>query len=296
MSQSGLHKGLAQGVLQGVKTGYAMSSFRSGFRSGITDGIANSDKLQDPENLVASKLPLLHWNAENCSVNASNNVLTVTNLSNQSSPPTFAVGSDPNRAGGDVYGNKSALTFDTTDYIASSGTPTGFSECTIMLVFNLNSTSTTDLCTYVFSTFGSTLGDIYIQSLNGNQIQSYLGGNGGAGTTSVWNTPANLIQGEWYILTAKYRLFAVNGPGSEQEVYINGTKQNIIPVTTTFGTGLTTDTFGSLGATPFYFGGNPSQTRGGNAIAAGLVFTYWLNESEQIRLENYLKKYYGYKF
>ena len=274
-----------------------MSNRRTGYLSGRTDGTTNNDKHQDPENLVGAKIPIIQWNAESCIVNASNNVLTVNNLVNRTSPLSLTVGSDPNRAGLDVYGTKSAITFDATDYITSANTNGFGSECTIMLVFSLNNTtSTSDLCTYIFSTFSSTLGDISIQSLNGNQIQSYLGGNGGSGTVSRWQTPANLIQGEWYTLTAKYRLYAVNGPGTEQEVYINGTKQNIIPVTTTFGTGDTTDVFGSIGSAPFVFGGDTSQIRGGNEIAHALVFTYWLNETEQIRMENYLKQYYGYKF
>lgn len=295
MARSGFEKSFAPGILQGAKTGFGMSNMRSGYVAGRTDGTVNNDKHQDPENLVGAKIPSIHWNAENCTVNASNNVLTVTNLSNEVGAPTITVTSDPNRAGNDVYGTKSALTFDATDYILSTENDT-FTECTIVLVFKLDTTSTADLCTYLFNPLASNLGDIYIQSENGTRIRSYLGGSGGSGTLSIWNTPSNLIQSEWYLLTAKYRLYAAYGPGTEQEVYINGTKQNIIPVTTTFGTGDPANTFTSLGSTPFVFGGNTGQTRGGNEIATGLVFKYWLNETEQIRIENYLKQYYGYKF
>ena len=44
------------------------------------------------------------------------------------------------------------------------------------------------------------------------------------------------------------------------------------------------------------FGNGSSLTGGGNSIAAGLITGYWINESQQIRLENYFRDYYGKKF
>jgi hypothetical protein len=44
------------------------------------------------------------------------------------------------------------------------------------------------------------------------------------------------------------------------------------------------------------FGGNSSQTLGGNAIGSALVFNYFLENHEQLRLENYLRWYYGRNF
>ena len=290
MARSGFERGFNQGILQGVKTGLGMGNMRCGYVAGRTDGTVNNDKHQDPENLVGDKIPVVHWNAENCTVNASNNLLTITNLSNRVGASTISVLSDPNRAGGDVYGTKSALTFDATDAVFG-GTLNGSKECTIVLVFSINTTSLTDLFTHIFG--GTTQGDIYVRTIGGNQIQTEFYGTGGSSNISSWNTRDNLIQGEWYILTAKFRTYTLTGPGTEQEVFINGTKQNIIPVTTTFGNGSTNDSFQ---AATCYFGGNSTQFRGGNEIASALVFNYWLNETEQIRIENYLKQYYGYKF
>ena len=46
--------------------------------------------------------------------------------------------------------------------------------------------------------------------------------------------------------------------------------------------------------------GNQSTTSGtrgaGMYFGAFLLFDYWLNESEQLRLENYFRDYYGHKF
>ena len=45
-----------------------------------------------------------------------------------------------------------------------------------------------------------------------------------------------------------------------------------------------------------YFGGNSSQTLGGNSIGAGIVFDYYLSDAQQLRIENYLRWYYGRNF
>lgn len=288
MGLSGLESGLVNGIRQGVKTGRGMSNMLVGKHSGISNGILNKNKMQDPEVWTGINAPIVHWNSENCTTNSSGNLLTITNLSNRSNPSSLSIGSDPNKSN-DVVNNKASLTFDATDYV-SGGSLTG-NDASIMLVFNLNTTSTSDLCTYIFTTISDTIGDIYIQSVGGNAIQTTLIGNPTT-NKSIYQTPSNLIQGRWYILTAKFRLYQANGIGSEQELYINGTKQNIVPITTSY-TGLTTDTFQT---TSFFFGGNSSQTRGGNKISTALTFDYWINESEQIRLENYFKWYYGYNF
>ena len=288
MALSGLQSGLTSGRHQGIKTGRGMSNMLVGKHGGISNGISNKNKMQDPEIWTGVNAPIVYWNSEYCTVNSSGNLLTITNLSNRSNPGALSVGSDPNKSN-DVVNNKASLTFDTTDYV-SGGSLTG-NDASIMLVFNLNTTSTADLCTYIFTSVFDSIGDIYIQSVGGNTIQTTLIGNPTT-NTSVYQTPSNLIQGRWYILTAKFRLYQPNGIGSEQELYINGTKQNIVPVTTSY-TGLSTDAFQT---TSFFFGGNSSQTRGGNKIATALTFDYWINESEQIRLENYFKWYYGCNF
>lgn len=292
MARTGFERGFAQGVLQGAKTGFGMGSMRTGFACGNTDGTANMDKLQDPELLIGNKLPLVHWNAESCTTNVGGNVLTAVNLSNKVGAPSITVASDPNRVGNDVNNNRGAITFDTTDYF-SGGALTGKTEATLMCVFKINTTATTDLLTYIFNSisFPNTSGDIILQTIGGNQIQSTLGGSNSS-NFSRFSTPANLNQTQWYLLTGKYRLNPINGPGSEQEVYINGTKQNIILNTQTYDGNEST----VFSTTSVFYGGNPSQTRGGNLIATALVFDYWINESEQIRIENYLRDYYGIKF
>jgi methyltransferase-like protein len=74
------------------------------------------------------------------------------------------------------------------------------------------------------------------------------------------------------------------------EIWIDG-KLNMAPVTTTF-TGSTSNFVGNT----YFFGNNSSFTSAGSQIAAAITMNYWANSSEQIRLENFFRWYYGRKF
>jgi hypothetical protein len=63
------------------------------------------------------------------------------------------------------------------------------------------------------------------------------------------------------------------------------------PVTTTFGAST-----GTFFGNNYYFGNNSSTTNGGSQIASAITFDYWLNSSEQIRMENFYRWYYGRRF
>jgi hypothetical protein len=85
-------------------------------------------------------------------------------------------------------------------------------------------------------------------------------------------------------------MYQPTGVGSEMEIYLNG-KLNMTPVTTTFGSSTST-----MPNTGYSFGNNSSATSAGCHMASGIVFNYWLNTSEQIRIENFYRYYYGYRF
>ena len=74
------------------------------------------------------------------------------------------------------------------------------------------------------------------------------------------------------------------------ELYING-KLNVNPVTTGF-VGSTSN----FSSQSMNFGNDITQASGGSQIAGALVLDYWANSSEQIRLENFFRWYYGFRF
>ena len=101
---------------------------------------------------------------------------------------------------------------------------------------------------------------------------------------------------DWILVTIKCTLKQINGPGSEQEFYVNGKKQHEF-VSSNWTTPEATQawTAGSQGLT---LGGAGTSTPVANGMyfASFLLLPYWANESEQLRLENYFRKYYGKKF
>ena len=298
MSQSRLHKGFAQGVLHGVKTGYGMSAFRSGLRGGITDGIANHDKIQDPTSLTGVKKPLFFCNADNLTTQTGT-VITLTDLIGSGYALTNAAGTNPTPdiISNDIFNLRNTLDFNNG---ASSLYPTpafnlsGASAYSVMMVIKLKS-----LASYILQIQDLlNPGSLILRTTDTNQtIRSTLyGGQPGSLTTSVYESNG-ISQAElqdYMILTFKGRLSQPGGAGSEQELHINGTlrKQlvssnfNIITTSmtsvSTFVIGNDRETLGSAG--------------GGMYLGAFLLFDYWLNESEQLRLENYFRNYYGHKF
>ena len=271
------------GFRPGIKSGRSLSQMRSGSVNGLNNGIMNRRNMQDPVLISGVKAPLLYWNAESCTVNASNNVLSVSNLIT-SSVETFSVSSDPNRVTGSVYGIKASIDFDTTDFIATSQVLGTKTESTIIIVAEPNATGGKFLFNRIFTTFADTTGDFTLVS-NGGTITANFIGN--PNTTDCTITSYPLSVSEFYIITLKFRL--TRAGRDAMEMYVNGVKQSNYTATTfTAGT--------SFNDVALRFGGNSSQTLGGNSIAAAVVFDYFLSEAEQRRIENYFRWYYGRNF
>lgn len=305
MSRSGFERGFTQARLQGVKTGFGMSKVRTGFCSGFTDGTVYMDKLQDPV-LLASAItdcPYFYWNADNMTLSGAN-VTAVTNLLGTYNPLTqstisaFTRTSDPLRIPAAVNNNRAAIQFDAGDSFGFLNTTgpnmTNTSEMTLMMVCRATTINGVLFCKNDETTFPGTgtSGDLIVETdVNLNFDITFVGNNYTSLNYTTWttNNPATR-SGQWVILTIKARLSQPTGPGSELEIYVNGTKSAI----NTFGS--ITSFINTTWANRFIiFGNGGSSVNGGSDIAAGLIIEQWINESEQLRLENYFRDYYGTK-
>ena len=288
MANTGLEVGIkVSGKNTGVKSGLSLSQMRGGMLSGSANGTMVRKIMQNPALLTGVKAPIFYWNAESCTVNASNIVLSVTNLA-PGSVETFSIlspstSNDPLRVPGAVKNGKAAIFFDSGDNISTSLAMSGKSEATFFLVAKADGGSGTVLFSFRWNAPNDTAGDFSLTSQTG-EVRADLFGNP-TSTKSTYDS-YQISNSEFYIFVLKIRLAGKNGSGSEQELYINGVRQKV-PVATTY-TAAT-----SFLDSPIYFGGNLSQVSGGNTIASGLVFDYALGDAERVRIENYFRWYYG---
>lgn len=301
MSRNGINGGLRQGWLQGVKTGMGFSKMDGGIKKGMVSESGSHNKVQDPTLLLGSKKPTCMFLADYTTATTPGSTITaVTQLVNGAT--LFSINSSPAYqppyiGNGGVYNVKSYIDFNSAaDAIFTNSTTMGLAknELTVMMVVRLSNVASNTMLFYsVDSTFSPTTGDITIESIVGNRIRvTFIGSTVAGTTTSVYETYEPLLIGtqHWHLITVKFRIYQPNGPGSEIEIWVDG-KLNETPITTTF-VGTTGTFFGNV----YYFGNNSSFTAGGSHIAAGLTLDYWTNSSEQMRLENWFKWYYGRKF
>lgn len=299
MSRNGINSGLKQGWLQGVKSGFGHSRMESGLRKGIVSESGIHTKVQDPTLLQGNKQPSSFFIADfNATTTAGSTITSLTQLS--PGKTAYTIGSSPAfqppyRGNGGVYNNKAYIDFNSSADRVSTSLATmgsGQNELTVMMVFRISSTSTNRMLFYsVDSTISNTVGDIQITTQNGNRVRVSFIGNPTT-TSAVYDTYDPLVEGlyHWHLLTCKFRLYQPNGQGSEVEMYLNG-NLNMTPITTTFG-GSTNNFVGNT----FHFGNNSSATSAGSQIASAITFDYWLNPSEQLRIENFYRWYYGRRF
>ena len=298
MARQGLQRGFNQAYLQGVKSGHAMSNHRTGFAGGNTDGTANMDKMQDPVLLTGVKKPLFFCNADNITTNTGT-VITLTDLIGTGRALTNAQGGSftPDIVTKNIFNLRNSLDFNNS---AGSLYPTpafnlsGKSEYSVMMVIKIDAAAGHILQVQDLLNAGSLV--LRVTDTSQTIQSTFYGGSGGSITTSVYQT-AGISQAEkqdWMILTVKYRLKQPGGAGSEQEMYINGSLKKQL-VSSNFNIITTT----MAGTSTFVIGNDREAlgSVGGNIhLGAFLMTDYWLNESEQLRLENYFRDYYGHKF
>ncbi len=242
MSRNGINGGLSQGWLQGYKSGFGFSRMESGLKKGLVSEPGMHTKVQDPTLLQGNKQPSSFFIADyNTTRTVGGTIAGLTQLS--PGKTTYVIGSSPAyqppyRGNGGVYNNRAYIDFNSgADSVSTTQTLMGLgkNELTVMMVFRISSTLNTRPIFYsVDSTFSPTVGDIQITTEGGNKVRVTFTGNP-TSTSAVYETYDPLVQGlyHWHILTAKFRLYQPNGPGSEVEMYLNG-KLNMAPVTTFF--------------------------------------------------------------
>lgn len=308
-SKAEMSSGLTNGILQGYKSGFGFSRMESGFKKGLLNGIRDHNKVQDPTaGLIADKRPTIFWIADYTYTGGvypptSGSVISSTDgpfelmdggLMVAASSPIFRKG---------VFNEKGYVDFaSSADRVSSPTTTTGTSELTVCMVLRLSSILTGVLFQRIST--GTTVGDIQITSEGGTKIRVTFIGSPNT-TSSVYdtyeptiatttNTSDGTNNNKWFILTVKFDLTQRNGNGSEMEIYINGVK-NMTPVTTTF----TGTTAANMPNVTLHYGNTTTQTNDVNyrcQLASSVVFNYWLNNTEQMRIEKFYRYYYGHRF
>jgi hypothetical protein len=175
---------------------------------------------------------------------------------------------------------------------------------TIMVMIKLNGTPGLSIIDSNAITAGAILVNTPSSGASACQIRSrfysststgtvYTSDIGPTNASSIANTPNEFK--DHMILTCKYRLFQPSGRGSEQHMFINGRFHQILSGVDSFNEAInSTFTIPQLG-----IGNNPNSQ---NAVAQnfqmgmGLILPYWLEYSEQVKIENYFRWYYGRPF
>ena len=282
-----MNSGLKSGFEAAVSSGYSAAKARQGFLKGLLNGfgptLGDNDKVQDFTIQQGVDMPSFAWLADYSAVSSAGNITAVVNQTN--SGVSFSVGSDPAYSL-DVNGIRGSAQFDSNDRIYNSSLLGGINSCTIMMLVKVTGPSNARILFSKYSsyTFPGT-GDILIDCDADGTIRSQFYGASGFSIIT-----ANVTPNEWYLITAKYDLSQSKGIGSEQSFSINRVRQ----------TNFTTQTFTASGSnfssSACTFGNHAGAYQGGASVACGVIYPYSLNSSQQVRTENFLKRYYGLKF
>lgn len=166
------------------------------------------------------------------------------------------------------------------------------SSLTIMMVMKSKNQSSK---THFWIEDNITAGGIYFTQPTTSTLRLQL--YSASGVSSIYDSSDLTTElNDWMLVTIKCTLKQINGPGSEQAFYINGKPQHQFVSsnwttpeatqawqTTSQGMAVGVDSISSPNANGMY-------------MASLLVLPYWANESEQLRLENYFRDYYGKRF
>ena len=294
-----MNSGLLQGKNNGLKMGKSLSNKTSGLKKGLVKKLEDHTHMQDPKLLTGVKKPVIFCIADYYT-QPDNSTTIMTDLCGSGYSLWCNAGSSyrPAPIVNDIFNNKTSLDFpNSASYLVPTPTPNfaGYKEFTYMTVVKLKGIAAR-IVYHIDDTITPGGVDLAtIDTLN-TLNQTMYGGQPGTITNSVYTTykPASEMD-DWLLITSKVRLSQPGGPGSEQELYIGGSLQHKL-VSSNFNVVTTAYT-----SSQNLIIGNDnsilSGTKGnGTKIGSVLLLPYWVNESEQIRLENYFRHYYGYKF
>lgn len=295
MALSGLKSGLnGTGLLQGVKGGSSLGHMKIGLVGGSINTMSNRSNMQNPLNLTGNKKPLIYGLPDFYTITGS----TITNLTDIAKTGNFwisngSAASRPIPRENKLNGRTMLVYEGSSAWMSSNSAPssTAKNAYTAIFVAKMNGTGNMTMLTSNSITAGAILvqaGPTDTYSVRSNFYY-------GTSNFSTWSSvsPSNWMTRDYAIYTVKYRLAQPGGVGSEQLMYINGQLQHY-PVSTTFTLGTTTAAMNTIA-----IGNSPTST---NTLArdfelgACMVFDYFLNESEQLRIENYLRYYYNERF
>lgn len=311
-NKSDINGGLLQGSLQGIKSGLGFSRMESGIKKGSMNGIASRNKVQDPAKMHSGKIPFAFWVSDIFPEVADG--ATVGSVANLAGAATISIGGSPFRRKG--CGSKYFIDFDNSGDVIQTSATTGTTELTVMIVFRPASTIVAD--TTIFARESSTItqaGDLFIDITGSNKIAlTFI--SSGSTTTSLRYESAVLPDytltqtvktgtntNDWILLTARFDSTRVGpSPGTaiptrDIELHINGTKVGLTLVTNTWSPAAGWNL--NLPNVSCFFGNdsdglNPASS--GTQLAAGVVFNYWIDGSDQLRIENFFRHYYGIRF
>ena len=307
MPLQGLKSGLAiRGMQSGRLSGNTLASVQGGYKGGMHNQLPDRDKMLNPLNLTGDKKPAIYGIADYYNITGGN----VTNLNDIANTGNYWLSNGSAISRPIPYANtlngKTILKYDgSASVMEAQNIISAKSAFTIMCMIKLNGSASVPIIDSNQITAGAILVSTPASGASALQIRSrfysatttgtiYTNDIGPTTASSTANTPAEFH--DYMLLTCKYRLNQPTGPGSEQEMYINGRQHQIL-----FGT----DSFVGNNAAPTFsiptlgIGNNPStqtSTSQGFEMGMGLVLPYWLENAEQQKIENYFRWYYNKSF
>jgi len=305
MPLQGLKSGLAiRGMQSGRLSGNALASVQGGYKGGMHNQLPDRDKMLNPLNLSGDKKPALYGLADFYNITGGNttNLNDIANTGNYLSSNGSTVSRPIPYA--NVLGGKTILKYDGSAAAMFMTTAVaGRPAFTIMCMVKLNGTASLSIIDTNSITMGAILVSTPANSASACQIRSRLYSATSTGTTytsdvgpttssSVANTPAEFQ--DYMLLTCKFRLNQPTGVGSEQDMYINGRRHQILSGADAF-----VPANSNISALSLGIGNNPTTQ---NSLALGfemgmtLLLPYWLEGAEQQKIENYFRWYYNKSF
>jgi hypothetical protein len=304
----GLKSGLAiRGMQSGVLSGNALAGIESGYRSGMNNNLPEKQKMLNPINLSGDKKPLLYGLADYNNITGGN----TTNLNDIANTGNFwrsnsSIASRPIPTANKLNGKTMLYYAGTISCMFANGTVTSSvkSGYTIMAVIKLNGKPGGVVFDNNSISAGSILVSCPSNSASPLRMSSRFYSSTSTGatyvadvgpTTSSSNDNIPYEFSDYMIVTAKYRLIQPTGDGSEQDFFINGRRHHTLLGTDNFTeTSLKRWSFSSFG-----IGNNPvsqNSVADGFEMGMGMILPYWLEYSEQVKIENYFRWYYNKSF
>lgn len=308
MPIGGLKSGLAiRGMQSGVLSGNSLAGIESGYRSGMNNNLPEKQKMLNPLNLTGDKKPLIYGLADYSNISTGN----TTNLNDIANTGNYwrsnsSISNRPIPTANKLNGKYMLYYAGSSSVMLANSavTSTVRSAYTIMAVIKLNGSPGG----VVFDNNSIAAGGILVNCPSNSasplrmSSRFYSSTSTGAtyvsdvgSTTSSSNDNIPYEFSDYMIVTAKYRLIQPNGDGSEQDFFINGRRHHTLLGADNFSeTSLKSWSFASFG-----IGNNPGSQNSlaqGFEMGMGMILPYWLEYSEQEKIENYFRWYYNKSF